>query len=69
MKCNRTVCTNEADPRLVHRDLKKTYCLKCATNINRLCGTEVIPIPTPDSMEKENRNDAQRMVPKERQEG
>jgi hypothetical protein len=48
MKCNRTVCTNEADPRLVHRDLKKTYCLKCATNINRLCGTEVIPIPTPE---------------------
>ena len=44
MKCNRTVCTNEADD-CVHRDTGKLYCRPCALNINRVNNQIVIVIP------------------------
>jgi hypothetical protein len=35
LKCNRTACTREAHPGLIHRENRKTYCPKCARTIER----------------------------------
>lgn len=43
MKCARTACLAEADPRLRHRDTGRAYCPRCARSINELNKTDLIP--------------------------
>lgn len=46
MECACVGCTNEADPRLVHKYSGKVFCLSCARQVNGWNPKEdVVPIP------------------------